>query len=358
VPNRKEIKWAQLKVGSLVLAGVAIVVALIFLMSGSSGGLFARKLHLRSYFQNASGLKNGAPVALEGVTIGNVRRIRIVPSRNPTPVEVTMEISKRALQDLHTDSTTAIAQAGVLGDSYVDISSVNAVGPEPADHAELKARDVPSIQQVVNTSQVALQEVSTMMRKVDAVLDTLNSKRGTAGNLINDPKLYQHLTQVASNLEIVTERLANGSGSLGKLMTDQSMYDKLNATVDRLNTISESIAAGHGSVGKLLHDEALYNNLNEAVKNTNTLVENINAGKGAMGKLVADQAFADKLDSTITNLDVLVKGLNEGKGTLGQLMVNRSVYDNLDETMNEAHQLLKAVRENPKKYMVIRMKLF
>ena len=358
MPSRKEIRWAQLKVGILVLVGLAILLGLIFLMSGSTGGLFSRKLFLRSYFDNAAGLKAGAPVTLEGVTIGNVRHIRVVPSHNPNPVLVTMEVGADALPGLHTDSTTSIEQAGVLGDSFVDIHSTKATGPPPASGAELAARDVPSIQQVVDTSQDALQQVSATIKKVDIALDTLNSKRGTAGELMNDPELYRHLTQVASNLETVTQRLANGSGTLGKLMTDDSMYNKLNATVDRLDTISESIAAGHGTVGKLLHDETLYNNFDEAVKNTNALVKGINEGKGAMGKVVADQAFADKLNSTLTNLDAIVKGLNEGKGTLGQLMQNRSLYDHSDQTMEQTRDLLKAIRENPKKYFVIRLKMF
>ena len=37
VPSRKEIQWAQLRVGALVLAAMAVLVGLIFLMSGSSG---------------------------------------------------------------------------------------------------------------------------------------------------------------------------------------------------------------------------------------------------------------------------------------------------------------------------------
>src|SRR6202007_2198916 len=100
----------------------------------------------RSYFKNAAGLKGGAPVALEGVTIGNVTRIRIVTSRNPTPVEVTMQMSEKAAYGLHTDSTTKIESAGVLGDSFLDISSEDAHGPAPQNNAELAARNVPSIQ--------------------------------------------------------------------------------------------------------------------------------------------------------------------------------------------------------------------
>lgn len=358
MPSRKEIQWSQLKVGALVLVGVAVLIGLIFLMSGSTGGMFARKITLRSYYENASGLKNGAPVTLQGVTIGNVTTIRIVPERKPDSVEVTMQVSEKSLYALHVDSTTSIAQAGVLGDSYVDINSQNATGPEPANNSELKSRNVPSIQAVVDTSQQALQKASDVMTKVNTLLDTVNSHRGSAGLFLNDPQFYKKVTKLADNLEVVTRGLADGKGTLGKLMTDETLYTKLNATVDRLNDISESIAAGHGSVGKLIHDETLVNNLNAAVVNTNKLVEGINQGHGAMGKLTQDQAFAQKLDDTVTNLNAILNGINQGKGTMGQLMVNRTLYDHLDQTADEAQQLVKGIRQDPKKYLVIHMKIF
>jgi phospholipid/cholesterol/gamma-HCH transport system substrate-binding protein len=358
VPSRKEIQWSQLKVGALVLVGVAVLIGLIFLMSGSTGGLFSHKLTLRSYYQNASGLKNGAPVTLEGVTIGNVTQIHIVPSRNPTPVEITMQVNAKAAYGLHTDSTTSIQSAGVLGDSYVDITSESATGPAPANNAELKARNVPSIQAVIDTSQQALQKAGEVMTKLNTVLDTMNSKRGSMGEFLNDPEFYKKVTAVAGNLQVITQQISQGKGTLGKLMTDENMYNKLNATVDRLDMISQSLAEGHGSAGKLLHDESLYNNLNAAVTNTNKLVEGINNGKGALGKFTQDPEFAKKLDDTVTNLDGIVKGLNEGKGTLGQLMVNRSVYDHADQAMDQAQQLLKGIRQDPKKYFSIKLKIF
>jgi hypothetical protein len=36
---------------------------------------------------------------------------------------------------------------------------------------------------------------------------------------------------------------------------------------------------------------------------------------------------------------------------------NRSLYDHLDGTMDQAQQLVKSMRENPKKYLVIQLKL-
>ena len=358
MPSRKEIQWSQLRVGALVLVAMAVLIGLIFLMSGSTGGLFARKLKLRSYFENAAGLKDGAPVTLEGVTIGNVIHVRVVPDRNPTPVEVTMQVGREFLQGLHTDTTASINQAGVLGDSYVDLNSAHATGPPPANHAELKASSSPSIQDVIRTSQVSIEEISTLMRKVEALIDTLNSTRGTAGELINDPVLGKKMTQIATDLQTVTAAIAGGKGSLGKLINDDTLYTRANSAVNRLDKITTDLDEGKGSAGKLLKDDTLYNNLNAAVTNANQLVTEINAGHGALGKLTKDPAFAKKLDDTVTHLDSILKSVDEGKGSLGQLVQNRSFYDHADQTLDQVQQLVKSIREDPKKYLVIHMKIF
>jgi phospholipid/cholesterol/gamma-HCH transport system substrate-binding protein len=358
VPSRKEIQWSQLRVGALVLAAAAVLIGLIFLMSGSTGGLFARKITLRSYFENASGLKDGAPVTLEGVTIGNVIHVRVVPDRNPTPVEVTMQVGREYLRDLHVDSTAAIQQAGVLGDSFLDIDSTLASGPPPTNNAELKASNTPSIQDVIRTSQVSIEEIQSLTRKIETLADTLNSKKGTMGELINDPTLGKKITQISTDLQTITSTIAEGKGSLGKLINDDTLYTRANTVIDKLDKISTDLSEGKGSAGKLLKDDSLYNNLNTAVTNANQLVAEINAGKGAMGKIAKDPVFAQKLDDTVTRLDSILKGIDEGKGTLGQLVQNRALYDHADQTADQAQQLIKGMRDDPKKYLVIQMKLF
>jgi len=358
VPSRKEIQWAQLRVGALVLVAVGVLVGLIILMSGSSGGLFARKLALRSYFVNAAGVKDGAEVTLEGVTIGNVTHVRVIPDRNPTPVEVTMVVGYEFRGKLHTDSTASINQAGVLGDSYVDISSEHASGPPPDNDAELKPTGSPSIQDVIRTSEDSINQVQSLTKKIEILVDSLNSKKGTVGQLINDPVLAHKITTIASDLQTITSAIANGKGTLGKLVNDDTLYTRANSAIDRLDKITTDLQDGKGSAGKLLKDDTFYNNLNAAVSNTNQLVAEINAGKGAMGKIAKDPAFAQKLDDTVTRLDGILKGVDEGKGTLGQLAQNRSLYDHADGTLDQAQQLVKSIREDPKKYLVIRLKLF
>jgi phospholipid/cholesterol/gamma-HCH transport system substrate-binding protein len=346
-------------VGALVLAAMAVLIVLIFLMSGSTGGLFARKLVLRSYFENAAGLKDGAPVTLEGVTIGNVIHVRVVPERNPTPVEVTMQVGEEFMRGLHVDSTTSIAQAGVLGDSYLDISSARASGRPPANNAELKASGSPSIQDVIRNSNESLEQMKkTLLPKIELLIDALNSKRGSAGQFINDPAFYSKVSRIADNLQIITGNVVDGNGSLGKLITDDTLYARANSAVDRMNRIATGLDEGKGTAGKLLHDDSLYNNLNAAVSNANQLLAEINSGKGAMGKMAKDPAFAQKLDDTITSLDGILASVNEGRGTLGQLVQSRTLYDHADQAMNQTQQLVKSIREDPKKYLIIRMKVF
>jgi phospholipid/cholesterol/gamma-HCH transport system substrate-binding protein len=358
VPSRKEIQWSQLRVGSLVLAALATLVGLVFLMSGSTGGLFAKKIVLRCYFKNASGLKEGAPVSLEGVTIGNVKKIRVVPSRNPYPVEVTMELAGEYRGGLHTDSTAVVTQAGVLGDSFVDIDSTRASGPIPGNNAELVASGSPTLQDVISSSQDSIQSLQGTITKLNKALDALNSNRGTMGRLINDPQLADHIESVAANLETMTKAMSSGQGTVGKLINDDTLYNHLNSAVDKLDQITTALNEGKGSAGKLLHDDSLYNNLNDAVKNTNEMVTQIHKGNGAIGKLMHDPAFAQKLDDTVTHLDGILKSVDAGEGSLGQLVKNRTTVDNLNKTLDSTHQLIEAFRADPKKYLTVQMKIF
>ncbi len=358
MPSRKEIQWSQLKVGALVLVAMVVLIGLIFLMSGSSGGVFAPKLIIRSYFENAAGLKRGAPVTLEGVTIGNVIRIRVVPARNPTPVEVTMRLGRQSIDDLHVDSTASITQQGVLGDSFVDIDSSHASGPPPASGSELKSSSSPTIQDVITSSQGGIQQLSTLIAKLDSAVDAINNQRGTVGRLVNDPKLARKFEVIATNLQTITTNLKDGRGTLGKLLTDDSAYNHFNSAATRLDSITSNLEEGKGTAGKFLKDDALYNKLNSTAANANQLLAEINAGHGALGKLAKDPAFAHKLDDTVTHLDSIARSVDEGQGTMGQLIRNRSLYDHADQTMEETHLLVQSIRKDPKKYLVIRLKLF
>ena len=126
MPSQQEVKWSQLKVGLIVLISVALLSLLLFLMTSASGmSVFSRKIVVTSYFDNSMGLKTGAPVELEGVTIGEVKTVEVTtdPARKLTPVQVVMKIDPRYHASLHTDSRASLGTVGVLGDTVLDINS-------------------------------------------------------------------------------------------------------------------------------------------------------------------------------------------------------------------------------------------
>jgi len=96
LPSQTQLKWSQLRVGLTVIFASLTLALLLFLMSGT-GGFFAHRITVVSFFDNASGVRVGAPVRLSGVDIGNVVGMRIVPDKDKqlTPVEVIMKVSTK-----------------------------------------------------------------------------------------------------------------------------------------------------------------------------------------------------------------------------------------------------------------------
>jgi phospholipid/cholesterol/gamma-HCH transport system substrate-binding protein len=358
VPSQQEVQWSQLKVGVLVLVALAALTALVFLMSGNTGGFLSGKFTVRSYFENAAGLKVGAPVNLEGVTIGTVKSIRIVPERKLTPVEVVMRISKKFLPALHSDSKTSLETIGVLGDTVVDINSKFATGGEVQDNSELQTTETPNLSDVIKSSQGTIEQLNTILAKVDNLVDALNTGKGSIGMLINDPTLYNRAIAALNEIQSLVDQVGNGKGSIGKLIADDTLYNRANDTVGKLQDMATQLDSGKGSIGKLLKDDTLYNNLRESTQNLNSLLKDINAGKGSIGILAKDPKFAEKLNDTVTKLDSILNRVDSGEGTIGALMRNKDLYNHTDEMIQNTNNLITAIRQNPKKYLTIHLKIF
>ncbi len=359
MPSQKQLKWSQLKVGLTVIIASFALAILILLMSGT-GGLFTRKILLRSYFDNAGGLREGAPVRLQGVDIGNVAKIRVVSdtTHKLTPVEVTMKASSKFLSNLRRDSLSTLATAGVLGEVYVDIDSSQARGPEVQDGDVLSTRESPQIEDVVRASQSTLQNLDALEKRVDRILAFVESGQGSFGKVIYDPSLYNRLNATVAQFQGLVGDVANGKGSLGKLLVDDELYRNANGTINKLNGIIDDINAGKGTAGKFLKDPTLYNTANDTIANVKKMTDDINAGKGAIGVMAKDQEFADKLKNTMSKLSDLTDKLNSGEGTAGKFLKDPALYDNTNKLLVDTQDLIKAIRQNPKKYLTIHLKLF
>lgn len=334
-----------------MIVALAALTALIFLMSNNAGGFFAGHLSIRSYFENSAGLKVGAPVNLEGVTIGTVKSIRIDQSRRLTPVEVIMRVSKTRQSEIRTDSKSSLETMGVLGDTVVDIDSREATGPPIQNDAEIGTTETPNLQDVIQASQGTIERLDVILDKVNKIADALGSNKGSIGALINDPTLYKKAVSAVNGLSAILDQVNSGQGSIGKLLKDDTMYNRLTDMVTKADAITTDLNSGKGTAGKLLKDETLYNEFKQTTENLNKILTDINAGKGTLGVLAKDPQTAAKLNDTITRLDSILTQIDNGQGTAGAFIKDRKLYDHMDELMRNSNDLVTGIRTNPKKYL-------
>ena len=357
LPSQKQLKWSQLRVGLTVVIASIILMVLIFMMS-NTGGWFTQKIYLKAYFDNAEGLRQGAPVRLAGVDLGNVTKIRVVQGRPTTPVEVTMKVATTYNFDLHKDSLASLTTAGVLGETFVDIDSTVAKGPAAQDGDTLATRSAPEIQDVVRASQGTLENLDSLIKRVDRIIGFIESGQGSIGKVIYDTALYDQLNATVAEFKSLMDDVQSGKGSLGPLLTSDEAYKKAIAALDKVNAMIDDLQAGKGSAGKLLKDPQLYDNTNKTVANIRQLTDDMNAGKGALGKFTHDQEFANKLQETMNNLAALSTSLEKGEGSAGKFFKDPTLYDNSTQVLLEVRALLKAIREDPKKYLTFHVKIF
>ncbi len=357
MPNKKQLRWSELKVGITVIAASVTLAVLVFLMSGTAG-ILSRKITLITYFDNAEGLRAGQPVDLQGVPIGNVSSVKVVADRPRTPVRVVMKINRDYAPLIHKDSTATVKTAGVLGESFVDIESKETKKPPVSEGDELPHEEAPGLQDVVRSSQSTLTNLDVLVKRLDRIVSEVESGKGTLHGVVYDPTLINKVNALVDQLQNLIADVSNGKGTIGKFFADETFYRKANDAVDKLDRIADDINSGKGNLGMLVKDETFMKNANQTITKVNRFVDDVNAGKGALGKFAKDEEFAARLQNTVDKLSKITDRLEAGQGSAGQFLQNPSLYNNTDQMLVETRNLVKAIREDPKKYLTIKFRVF
>src|SRR5437879_3624268 len=144
MPQHKQISWAQLRVGLLVIVSLSVFAVAIFFISGQVG--LGRRYTLRTYFATAGGVREGTEVRLAGIPVGNVHRIHMSTLVDPAKsVEIDLRISRHYQNEIREDSIASQETAGLLGESYIDISRGGAGLKPVPDNGELKSQQTADI---------------------------------------------------------------------------------------------------------------------------------------------------------------------------------------------------------------------
>ena len=346
MPRTRSLAWSELKIGLVAVIALVIASFLIFMVSGS-GGFFWQRYSIKTVFSNIAGLKEGAPVRIAGVEVGSVTKLDFVGDK----VEVTMEVSKDQQGRITDKSVASIGSVSLLGEGAVDINPDSSGKPIP-EWGYVKSGPAPG-------SLATAAEVATKgLEQTTALLQDIRQGKGTLGKLVTDDSLYRELNRFVDAAESVTRGLNEGRGTLGRLATNPAAAQSLERSLANLEMVTARIRNGEGSLGRLVNDDAFSKSVTSATTNLDAITGRINKGEGTAGKLVTDSELYNRLNSMADRLDKLTASLNQGEGTAGQLLHDKQLYENMNNAVTEVRGLVKAIKEDPKKYLNVRVSIF
>jgi len=201
-----------LRLGIFIVAALVMFGAGVFWIGGRELR-FASTYKLNADFDNVAGLGEGATVRVGGIHEGVVHKI-FLPNRPDQQVRVEMEMRKATRNVVKKDSVAAIRTEGLVGDQYVEVSfgSVDVPQVENGDtiraEAPLQVSDMlKKMNGMLDSAQGAVASIGQTAGNLAAVSSKVNSGQGTAGALVNDRSMYQHVNEAAANLQEDTEAL-------------------------------------------------------------------------------------------------------------------------------------------------------
>ncbi len=359
--QRKQLTWSELRVGLFVLVGLLVLAVGIFYVTGS--GAFGPKYRIKTFLPEVSGLATGAPVRLDGVEIGNVDQIKIVPREAGKPpdrmksIEVDMRLDKRFQVDVLTDSAASLVTEGLLGNRYVNIQR-GYTGVPLKEGQTVPGTEEKAIKEVVERSADVLANLKTLSDQVKDLISGVQEGKGTLGKLITDDQAYKHLNSILVKSDQIVGNVQAGQGTIGKLLMTDDTSAKVDQAIDQVNTILADLRAQKGTMGKLLYDPTLYDEAKKAMDNGNGMIGDIRAGKGTLGKLATDDTLYNKMRDTSSNLATATSKLNQNDNTAGKLFSDPQLYDNLTGLTGDMRALIAEFRKNPKKFLSIKLSFF
>lgn len=355
--QRKQLTWAELRVGIFVLAALLIVGVAVFYVTGA--GFWGPKYRLYTQLPEVEGVKVGAIVDLDGIEIGNVQSIALNPNAQDRThsVKLTLQIDKKYQSQIRADSNASLITEGLLGDRYVTIKR-GITGAVIPNNGEVPGVEEKAIQQVVERSVDLLANLTNLTGDVKEVVDQIQNGNGTLGKFMNDPSFYDNLNATAAKFNAMAASIQQGKGTAGKLVASDELYNKVDATMDDVHDVTSALRDQKGSLGKLIYDPSAYDEIKNVAQKSDALLGDVREGKGTLGKLVTDETLYTNVRDTSLNLRDASAKLNSNQGTIGKFFTDPQLYDNLTGLTGDMRLLMNDFRQNPKKFLHIKLGIF
>ncbi len=285
----------ELKVGLLSVVTIGMLYFGFNFLKGSD--VFSPNHKYYVIYDSIDGLTSSNPVMLNGMLVGQVRKITI-QQQHDNRLLVTLDIRKDLI--LRQGTQAVLADGGLLGGKLIRLKISPAGrqlesgdtlinGQEAGIQALLQERTLPVITHADSLVQ-NLTAVTKGFQETGAILNQVLRNYDQTGSVLRATlqQNQESLAELTANLSKLSGSLIETEKKIGPLLAKTSTFaDSLNAlrlgeTVNRANQLVAqmeqlvaSVKTGQGTASKLINDDKLYNNLNYAVISMNQLLANL-----------------------------------------------------------------------------------
>ena len=264
-----QLRRNEVTTGLLVVGTIAVITAVLILLGAP--GLFRPLNTYKIYFDNAAGIKLGAPVMLAGRKIGSVQKlyspISIEEDRraqevaaaarppdanaSPTPangkpkfeVRVDVQVDKSA--KVYRDAKTSLMQLGLLGEMAIDITQGTEAsgrardgevyaGERTPDFSEAAAKLLEVIKPVATEATTTMKDLEKTAENLNHITDQ-NSELNLA--LAQFKTFGEHLVDLTAPDGALTQSLEN----VRKLSSSLTDNDNIEVTLRNFRDSSERL---------------------------------------------------------------------------------------------------------------------
>lgn len=242
-PKIKKGVW----VGVFISTGVLLII-LSFQWAKTQFSFWETGWVVHTELPQASGLKQGSTVTINGISVGYVEALALSPE-SIQKVRVSMRLQDSLKSKIPSDSRVSLRTQGALGDRYVEIVPGHAkdVVPESGlitaepdqDLFDLVKDKVNKADDIFSLAQEAAQlikqthrdqRIPEILKETHLLLKDLraltNSMQKTL-NQFNDQE-RREIQSVLQDIKNITSSIKNGSGTLGLLVQDPELYNSIN----------------------------------------------------------------------------------------------------------------------------------
>ena len=351
---KKESK--ALRVGLLVAVSLITLMISVFFI-GSEQKIFARKNEYDVQLDNVSGLAQGNPVRMSGVTIGVIKDITLPQNPKERNVKIQLMIDRKYEERVRGDSRARLKKLGLLaGDGYIEITpgTMRFAMLEPG--SMIPAQRQANVDQLISSGEDLVDNFVQISYSLKNVLARVDRGEGLLGELTSAPETKQRLTDTVlttlNKTNAMLTHIESGRGVIGKLVYDDRYGDQLTGSLasaaTSLQTITGSLqssfASNTGTIPVLMNDPAAKQKLFDLVENIKTTSSNLatftgslQTGEGLVPRLLNDKQYGDEalveFRLLITQLNNVVRKINTGEGTAGRIITDPTLYESVNDVL-------------------------